>query len=116
MICLRLSHDGELLTEGAMKPLLSFLFFRQKGQYGDLVVWRRSRFIRCAQADIQKENQRSYKPARQNVNLDLVDEVGYRAVSIGFPVFTLGALVFAMIWAQLAWTRFGAGTRRKYGR
>ncbi|MDY7046963.1 cytochrome c biogenesis protein CcsA, partial [Virgibacillus sp. M23] len=22
------------------------------------------------------------------------------------PVFTLGALIFAMIWAQLAWTRF----------
>ena len=45
-------------------------------------------------------------PLVKNVNLDLVDEVGYRAVSIGFPVFTLGALVFAMIWAQLAWTRF----------
>ncbi|MGP7816105.1 cytochrome c biogenesis protein CcsA [Niallia sp. 01092] len=25
---------------------------------------------------------------------------------IGFPVFTLGALIFAMIWAQIAWSRF----------
>lgn len=25
---------------------------------------------------------------------------------VGFPVFALGGLVFAMIWAQVAWTRF----------
>lgn len=25
---------------------------------------------------------------------------------IGFPVFSLGALIFAMIWAQIAWSRF----------
>lgn len=32
-----------------------------------------------------------------------LDELSYRAVAIGYPVFTLGALVFAMIWAQEAW-------------
>jgi cytochrome c-type biogenesis protein CcsB len=42
----------------------------------------------------------------KNVNLDLMDEIGYRSVLIGFPVFTLGGLIFAMIWAQIAWTRF----------
>ncbi len=36
----------------------------------------------------------------------LLDEIGYRSVLIGFPVFTLGALIFAMIWAQVAWNRF----------
>lgn len=46
------------------------------------------------------------KPIVKNVKLDLLDEVSYRAVVIGFPVFTLGALIFAMIWAQIAWTRF----------
>ena len=46
------------------------------------------------------------QPLVRNVNLDLVDEIGYRSVLIGFPVFTLGALIFAMIWAQIAWTRF----------
>jgi cytochrome c-type biogenesis protein CcsB len=35
-----------------------------------------------------------------------MDEIGYRAVLIGFPVFTLGALIFAMIWAHEAWSRF----------
>ncbi|WP_270179102.1 c-type cytochrome biogenesis protein CcsB [Alkalihalobacillus sp. CinArs1] len=46
------------------------------------------------------------QPAVKNVNEELVDEIQYRAVAIGFPVFTLGALIFAMIWAQVAWTRF----------
>lgn len=45
-------------------------------------------------------------PLVQKVNLNLLDEVGYRSVLIGFPVFTLGALVFAMIWAQEAWGRY----------
>jgi len=34
---------------------------------------------------------------------EMLDELSYRAVAIGYPVFTLGALVFAMIWAQEAW-------------
>lgn len=46
------------------------------------------------------------KPFVKNVNLQLMDEIGYRAVIIGFPLFTLGALIFAMIWAQIAWSRF----------
>ena len=32
--------------------------------------------------------------------------MSYRAIAIGFPIFALGGLVFAMIWAQIAWTRF----------
>jgi cytochrome c-type biogenesis protein CcsB len=46
------------------------------------------------------------KPFAAKANSQLMDEIGYRAVSIGFPVFTLGALIFAMIWAQEAWSRF----------
>ena len=42
----------------------------------------------------------------KNVKPDLLDEVTYRAVAIGFPVFTLGGLIFASIWAQIAWDRF----------
>ena len=45
-------------------------------------------------------------PLVQKVNLNLLDEVQYRSVLIGFPVFTLGALIFAMIWAQKAWGRY----------
>lgn len=46
------------------------------------------------------------QPLVKKANSTLMDEIGYRAVLIGFPVFTLGALIFAMIWAQEAWSRF----------
>ncbi len=46
------------------------------------------------------------KPLTKRVNVNLIDEISYRAVVIGFPLFALGGLLFAMIWAQLAWGRF----------
>ncbi len=47
-----------------------------------------------------------FQPLVKRVNSTLLDEIAYRAVLIGFPIFTLGALFFAMIWAQIAWSRF----------
>lgn len=38
--------------------------------------------------------------------LELLDEISYRAVAIGYPLFTLGGLVFAMFWAKEAWGRY----------
>lgn len=32
-----------------------------------------------------------------------LDFISYRAVALGFPLFTLGGLVFGMIWAYKAW-------------
>lgn len=46
------------------------------------------------------------KPLTHRVNAPLMDEISYRAVVIGFPLFALGGLLFAMIWAQIAWSRF----------
>ncbi|MFY0543007.1 c-type cytochrome biogenesis protein CcsB [Brevibacillus sp. H7] len=46
------------------------------------------------------------QPALNGVDPELLDEISYRAISIGYPVFTLGALIFAMIWAEEAWGRF----------
>lgn len=40
-----------------------------------------------------------------DIDSETVDEISYRAIAIGFPIFTLGALVFAMIWAAEAWGR-----------
>jgi cytochrome c-type biogenesis protein CcsB len=44
--------------------------------------------------------------ATDSLDPELVDEITYRSISIGFPVFTLGAMIFAMIWAEKAWGRF----------
>ncbi len=46
------------------------------------------------------------KPVTVKVNPQIMDEISYRAVVIGFPLFALGGLIFAMIWAQYAWSRF----------
>lgn len=46
------------------------------------------------------------KPWTSRVQPQLMDEISYRAVVIGFPLFALGGLLFAMIWAQIAWSRY----------
>lgn len=46
------------------------------------------------------------QPLVKRVNSTLLDEIAHRAILIAFPIFTLGALIFAMIWAQKAWGRF----------
>lgn len=37
------------------------------------------------------------------VNTKLLDQLSYQSIAFGYPIFTLGALVFAMIWAEQAW-------------
>ncbi|WP_409370516.1 c-type cytochrome biogenesis protein CcsB [Lysinibacillus sp. 38-6] len=46
------------------------------------------------------------QPLTKRVQPALMDEISYRAVVIGFPLFALGGLLFAMIWAQIAWGRY----------
>ncbi|KAA6455058.1 c-type cytochrome biogenesis protein CcsB [Bacillus atrophaeus] len=101
-------HQGELVTNGKMEPFIELpaIF---SGRKVNTVIWSFGAGILLYGAlrlIIRKRISAFLQPLVKSANLDLVDEVGYRAVSIGFPVFTLGALIFAMIWAQLAWTRF----------
>lgn len=46
------------------------------------------------------------QPFTKNIRDDLLDEICYRSVLIGYPIFTIGALLFGMIWAQIAWGSF----------
>src|SRR5699024_7041454 len=46
------------------------------------------------------------KQLASRADLNLMDEIGYRSVIIGFPLFALGGIFFAAIWAQIAWSRF----------
>jgi ABC-type transport system involved in cytochrome c biogenesis permease subunit len=41
-----------------------------------------------------------------DIDPDDLDEIGYRAIAVGYPIFALGGLVFASIWAHQAWGRF----------
>ncbi|CAM2803682.1 cytochrome c biogenesis protein CcsA [Paenibacillus sediminis] len=55
---------------------------------------------------MRKSIGKTISPLLQGLDPDDLDEISYRAIAIGFPIFTLGALIFAMIWAQIAWGRF----------
>lgn len=101
-------NDYELLTEGAMTPFFETPAVVNASKLttvawsvliGTILYWA----IRLV---TRKRIAALIKPFVKNVNLQLMDEIGYRAIIIGFPIFTLGALVFAMIWAQVAWSRF----------
>lgn len=101
-------HEGELLTKDGFKPLVEMpgIVNAKKlntviwSSIGGIILYGLIRLI------IRKRISAALKPLVKNINLDFVDEISYRSVLIGFPVFTLGALIFAMIWAQMAWSRF----------
>ncbi|KHF38883.1 c-type cytochrome biogenesis protein CcsB [Halalkalibacter okhensis] len=101
-------HEGELLTQGVMTPffnvpavivandLNTVLWSLLTG----LILYLLLRLV------LRKRIGAAIQPLLKGVSPQAVDEVSYRAIAIGFPVFTLGGLIFAMIWAQIAWTRF----------
>lgn len=35
-----------------------------------------------------------------------LDELIYRAIALGYPLFTVGAIIFGMVWAYKAWGRY----------
>ena len=47
-----------------------------------------------------------YLALRVSGDPEVLDEITYRAVAIGYPIFTLGGLIFAMLWAKEAWGRY----------
>lgn len=101
-------YEGELITEGKMKAFLEVPALIDAKKL-NTVIWSVLAGV-LIYALIRLISRRRIgamlQPVVKNINLDLVDEISYRSVLIGFPVFTLGALIFAMIWAQIAWTRF----------
>jgi cytochrome c-type biogenesis protein CcsB len=44
-----------------------------------------------------------YLTAKEPEKKEKMDSVSYRCVAVGFPLFTLGGLVFGMVWAYKAW-------------
>jgi cytochrome c-type biogenesis protein CcsB len=101
-------HEGELITKGAFEPLIEVPAIINAKKL-NTVIWSIATGLvlyGLIRLTFRKRIGSMLKPFVKNVNLNLVDEISYRSVLIGFPVFTLGALIFAMIWAQIAWTRF----------
>jgi cytochrome c-type biogenesis protein CcsB len=101
-------NEGKLLTEGRMEAFIEVPAIISARKL-NTVIWSTIVGIilyGIIRLILRKRIAQSLQPFVKNLNLDIMDEIGYRSVLIGFPVFTLGALIFAMIWAQIAWTRF----------
>lgn len=101
-------HEGKLQTEGQFQPIVEMPAIINAKKLNSVIWSIGAGFVLywLLRLILRKRLSASLQPLTKNINLDLVDEIGYRSVLIGFPVFTLGALIFAMIWAQVAWTRF----------
>lgn len=41
-----------------------------------------------------------------SLSADLLDDLTYKNIAVGFPIFTLGGLIFGAIWADQAWGRY----------
>jgi cytochrome c-type biogenesis protein CcsB len=101
-------NQGELLTKGKMEAPVAVPAIIAAGKL-NTIIWSvvTGLFLYgILRLILRKRIAAALQPLTKNIKLDLVDEIGYRSVAIGFPIFTLGALIFAMIWAQIAWTRF----------
>lgn len=104
--------DGVLLTDNVMEPWFDtpgWMRGVDAPRKFNTIVWS---FITgailylLARLVLRKRVGAAIQPLLKKSNPDLLDEITYRAIAIGFPVFTLGGLVFAAIYAQIAWDRF----------
>lgn len=43
---------------------------------------------------------------KSGLSAEKMDAISYRCIAVGFPLFTLGGLVFGMVWAFYAWGRY----------
>ena len=105
-------NGGELLSQDVMKPLFEAPAWMQgvdAGRKFNTVLWSfitGSILYGIIRLFTKKRIGAAIQPKLKNIKPDLLDEITYRSVTIGFPVFTLGGLIFAAIWAQIAWDRF----------
>jgi len=50
-----------------------------------------------------ERKEKSGKKGESGLNSETLDQLSYRCISTGFPIFTLGGLIFGMVWAHKAW-------------
>ncbi|XKH51277.1 c-type cytochrome biogenesis protein CcsB [Chryseomicrobium palamuruense] len=101
-------NESQAITEGAMEPLVNVPAL-VNGNKLTTVVWSvifGTILYGLMRLVFRRRLAEVVQPFTKRTNSQLLDEIGYRSVLIGFPIFSLGALIFAMIWAHEAWGRF----------
>ncbi|MGP4041376.1 c-type cytochrome biogenesis protein CcsB [Gracilibacillus sp. D59] len=104
--------NGELTSEDRMDAIFTtpgWMHGAEAPRKLNTLVWSLSvglLLYLLARVILRKRLAAAIQPLLKKANPELLDEVCYRAVAIGFPVFSLGGLIFAAIWAQEAWNRY----------
>ncbi|MFA1641302.1 c-type cytochrome biogenesis protein CcsB [Chryseomicrobium imtechense] len=101
-------NESQAITEGAMEPLINVPAL-VNGNKLTTVVWSvifGTILYGLMRLVFRRRLAEVVQPFTKRTNSQLLDEIGYRSILIGFPIFSLGALIFAMIWAHEAWGRF----------
>jgi len=105
-------YEGVQLTEGRMEAIIStpsWMKGKDAPRKFNTMIWSILSgallygFLRLI---LRKRLGAVMQPWLADLKPSMLDEISYRAIAIAFPIFTLGALIFAMIWAEKAWGRF----------
>ena len=63
-------------------------------------------FITSIMYLVADSREKKSKGMKSGPSAEKLDSISYRCIAIGFPLFTLGGLIFGMIWAYYAWGRY----------
>ncbi|WP_019122919.1 cytochrome c biogenesis protein CcsA [Brevibacillus massiliensis] len=105
-------YDSKITKQGPMTPLFeapSWMEGKDAARKLNTLIWSIITGLilyGLLRLILRKRLAAAMQPWLEDIDPDLIDEISYRAIAIGYPVYTLGALVFAMIWAAEAWGRF----------
>lgn len=104
--------QSTIVDEGVMKPLFeapAWMQGKDAARKFNTMIWSVLAGLALygiLRLVLRKRLAAALKPSLDDIDPDLIDEISYRSICIGYPVFTLGAIIFAMIWAHEAWGRF----------
>lgn len=105
-------YQSKVIKQGPMNPLFetpSWMAGKDAARKLNTMIWSVLSGLvlyGLLRLILRKRVGAALQPSLSGIDPELIDEISYRAIAIGYPVFTLGALVFAMIWASEAWGRF----------
>jgi cytochrome c-type biogenesis protein CcsB len=105
-------HLGKVVKAGPLTPLFEapgWMQGKDAARKFNTMIWSVTSGLvlyGALRLLLRKRVAAAIQPSLHGVDPELIDEISYRAIAIGYPIFTLGALVFAMIWAEEAWGRF----------
>ncbi len=101
-----LGNTGELFKLTPRSPLRILEFF------GVVLVLTWPCFFICY-ALFQGLNHSYF--SKMELDLDLLDEINYKAIALGYPLYTVGALFAGAIWAEQAWGSFWSWDPKEVG-